>query len=74
MNLQRREISRFEHIQDLSVTGELALGQGEILMESGFDFEEIRKLMNKDIKSDSRLLWRISSYNVLRKKSVLWCI
>jgi gamma-glutamyltranspeptidase/glutathione hydrolase len=27
-----------------------ALGQGEILMESGFDFEEIRKLMNKGHK------------------------
>jgi hypothetical protein len=36
--------SRFEHIGSSTVTGELALGQGEILMESGFDFEEIRKI------------------------------
>jgi gamma-glutamyltranspeptidase/glutathione hydrolase len=40
---------RFEHIGSSSVTGELALGQG-VLMESGFDFEEIRKLMNKGHK------------------------
>jgi gamma-glutamyltranspeptidase/glutathione hydrolase len=47
MNLQEAGDSpRFEHIGSSSVTGELALGQGEILIESGFDFEEIRKLMN----------------------------
>jgi gamma-glutamyltranspeptidase/glutathione hydrolase len=51
MNLQEAGDSpRFEHIGSSSVTGELALGQGEILMESGFDFEEIRKLMNKGHK------------------------
>jgi gamma-glutamyltranspeptidase/glutathione hydrolase len=53
MNLQEAGDSpRFEHIGSSTVTGELALGQGEILMESGFDFEEIRKLI-RDIKSDS---------------------
>jgi gamma-glutamyltranspeptidase/glutathione hydrolase len=31
---------RFEHIGSSSVTGELALGQGEILMESGFDLKK----------------------------------
>jgi gamma-glutamyltranspeptidase/glutathione hydrolase len=41
MNLQDWRFSRFEHIGSSTVTGELALGQGEILMESGFDFEEI---------------------------------
>ncbi|MFB0909446.1 MAG: gamma-glutamyltransferase, partial [Flavobacterium sp.] len=51
MNLQEAGDSpRFEHIGSSTVTGELALGQGEILMESGFDFEEIRKLMNKGHK------------------------
>jgi gamma-glutamyltranspeptidase len=69
MNLQEAGDSpRFEHIGSSSVTGELALGQGEILMESGFDFEEIRKLMNKGHKVGFRLLWRISSYNVCNKK------
>jgi gamma-glutamyltranspeptidase/glutathione hydrolase len=67
MNLQEAGDSpRFEHIGSSSVTGELALGQGEILMESGFDFEEIRKLMNKGHKVGFRLLWRISSYNVMQ--------
>jgi gamma-glutamyltranspeptidase/glutathione hydrolase len=63
MNLQEAGDSLDLSIGSSTVTGELALGQGEILMESGFDFEEIRKLMNKGHKSDSELLWRISSYN-----------
>jgi gamma-glutamyltranspeptidase/glutathione hydrolase len=52
MNLQEAGDSpRFEHIG--SSSDWLALGQGEILMESGFDFEEIRKLMNKGHKVGS---------------------
>ncbi|MBK5209540.1 MAG: gamma-glutamyltransferase [Flavobacteriaceae bacterium] len=47
MNLQEAgDAPRFEHIGSSSVTGELALGKGEILIESGFDFEEVRKLMD----------------------------
>lgn len=46
LNLQEAgDASRFEHIGSSDVTGELALGKGKILIESGFDFEEIRKLM-----------------------------
>tara|TARA_R100000935_G_scaffold4489_2_gene10719 strand:+ start:1958 stop:3640 length:1683 start_codon:yes stop_codon:yes gene_type:complete len=46
MNLQEAgDAPRFEHIGSSTVTGELALGKGEILIESGFDFEEIQKLM-----------------------------
>jgi gamma-glutamyltranspeptidase/glutathione hydrolase len=72
MNLQEAGDSpRFEHIGSSSVTGELALGQGEILMESGFDFEEIRKLMNKGHKVGFGGYWRISSYNVRCKKCTL---
>jgi gamma-glutamyltranspeptidase/glutathione hydrolase len=71
MNLQELEILLDLSISSSSVTGELALGQGEILMESGFDFEEIRKLMNKGHKGFGGY-WRISSYNVrCNKKSVL---
>jgi hypothetical protein len=40
-------------------------------MESGFDFEEIRKLMNKGHKVGFGGYWRISSYNVRCNKSVL---
>jgi gamma-glutamyltranspeptidase/glutathione hydrolase len=36
---------RFEHVGSTDFTGELALGKGEILLESGFDIEEIRKLI-----------------------------
>jgi gamma-glutamyltranspeptidase/glutathione hydrolase len=50
MNYKKLEILLDLSIGSSSVTGELALGQGEILMESGFDFEEIRKLMNKGHK------------------------
>jgi len=51
MNLQEAgDAPRFEHIGSSTVTGELALGKGEILIESGFDFEEIRKLMGKGHK------------------------
>jgi gamma-glutamyltranspeptidase/glutathione hydrolase len=47
MNLQEAgDAPRFEHIGSSKVTGELALGKGEILIESGFDFEEVRKLMD----------------------------
>ena len=46
MNLQEAgDAPRFEHIGSSTVTGELALGKGQILIESGFDFEEVRKLM-----------------------------
>lgn len=51
MNLQEAgDAPRFEHIGSSSVTGELALGKGEILIESGFDFEEVRKLMDRGHK------------------------
>jgi gamma-glutamyltranspeptidase/glutathione hydrolase len=46
MNLQEAgDAPRFEHVGSTDFTGELALGKGEILLESGFDIEEIRKLM-----------------------------
>ncbi|HCE55988.1 MAG TPA: gamma-glutamyltransferase [Lutibacter sp.] len=47
MNLQEAgDAPRYEHIGSSTVTGELVLGKGEILIESGFDFEEVRKLMD----------------------------
>ena len=46
MGLQEAgDAPRYEHVGSSSVTGELAEGKGEILVESGFDFEEILKLM-----------------------------
>ncbi len=46
MGLQEAgDAPRYEHIGSTSLTGELADGKGEILVESGFDFEEILKLM-----------------------------
>jgi len=47
MNLQEAgDAPRFEHIGSTDFTGEPAEGKGEILVESGFDFEEIRKLID----------------------------
>lgn len=47
MGLQEAgDAPRYEHIGSTSLTGELAEGRGEILVESGFDFEEIIKLMS----------------------------
>lgn len=46
MGLQEAgDAPRFEHIGSSSVTGELSKGKGEILIESGFSFDEIQKLM-----------------------------
>jgi len=46
MGLQEAgDAPRYEHVGSSSLTGELAEGKGEILVESGFDFEEILKLM-----------------------------
>lgn len=46
MGLQEAgDAPRYEHIGSTALTGELAEGRGEILVESGFDFEEIIKLM-----------------------------
>ena len=46
MGLQEAgDAPRYEHVGSSSVTGELAEGKGEILIESGFSFEEIQKLM-----------------------------
>lgn len=51
MNLQEAgDAPRFEHIGSSDFTGELAAGKGEILIESGFDFEEINKLIKKGHK------------------------
>lgn len=36
---------RYEHVGSSSVTGELSEGKGEILVESGFDFEKTLKLI-----------------------------
>lgn len=46
MGLQEAgDAPRYEHIGSTALTGELMEGKGEILIESGFDFEEILKLM-----------------------------
>ncbi len=46
MNIQEAgDAPRFEHIGSSSFTGELSEGKGEILIESGFNFEEVQKLM-----------------------------
>lgn len=46
MNIQEAgDAPRFEHIGSSSFTGELSEGKGEILIESGFDFEEVQKLI-----------------------------
>ncbi|GHA46675.1 gamma-glutamyltransferase [Salinimicrobium marinum] len=46
MGLQEAgDAPRYEHVGSSSVTGELSEGKGEILVESGFDFEETLKLM-----------------------------
>ena len=51
MNLQEAgDAPRFEHIGSTDFTGELAKGKGEILIENGFEFEEIKKLMQKGHK------------------------
>ena len=51
MNLQEAgDAPRFEHIGSTDFTGELAEGKGEILIENGFDFEEIKKLIQKGHK------------------------
>ncbi|CAM4193508.1 gamma-glutamyltransferase [Zobellia nedashkovskayae] len=47
MNVQEAgDAPRFEHIGSSSVVGEPSKGKGEILLESGFEFDEIRKLMS----------------------------
>ena len=46
MGLQEAgDAPRYEHIGSTDVTGKLAKGKGEILVESGFNFEEILKLI-----------------------------
>lgn len=51
MNLQEAgDAPRFEHVGSSSVKGRPARGIGEILIESGFDFQEIQKLMRKGYK------------------------
>ncbi|MGM1056794.1 MAG: gamma-glutamyltransferase [Bacteroidota bacterium] len=46
MGLQEAgDAPRYEHVGSTALTGELMQGKGEILIESGFDFEEILKLM-----------------------------
>ncbi|TVZ26027.1 gamma-glutamyltranspeptidase/glutathione hydrolase [Gillisia sp. Hel_I_86] len=46
MGLQEAgDAPRFEHVGSSSVTGEISNNKGEILIESGFSFEEIQKLM-----------------------------
>ncbi len=46
MNIQEAgDAPRFEHVGSTDFTGEPAKGRGEILVESGFDIEEIRKLL-----------------------------
>jgi gamma-glutamyltranspeptidase/glutathione hydrolase len=51
MNLQEAgDAPRFEHIGSTDFTGELAEGKGEILIENGFEFEEIKKLIQKGHK------------------------
>lgn len=51
MNLQEAgDAPRFEHIGSSQPTGEVADGKGEILIESGFPFDEIQKLIAKGHK------------------------
>ncbi|MBS3993615.1 MAG: gamma-glutamyltransferase family protein, partial [Bacteroidetes bacterium] len=51
MNLQEAgDAPRFEHIGSSQPTGEKADGKGEILLESGFTFDEIQKLIAKGHK------------------------
>ena len=51
MNLQEAgDAPRFEHVGSTDFTGELAVGKGEILIENGFDFEAIKKLIQKGHK------------------------
>ena len=51
MNLQEAgDAPRFEHVGSTDFTGELALGKGEVLIESGFDFESIKTLIGKGHK------------------------
>lgn len=46
MGLQEAgDAPRFEHVGSSTLTGENSKGIGKILIESGFDFEEIQKLM-----------------------------
>jgi len=46
MNIQEAgDAPRFEHVGSTDFTGEITKGRGEILVESGFDMEEIRKLL-----------------------------
>lgn len=46
MGLQEAgDAPRYEHVGSTSLKGELMKGKGEILIESGFDFEEILSLM-----------------------------
>ncbi|MBU2525665.1 MAG: gamma-glutamyltransferase [Bacteroidetes bacterium] len=48
MNLQEAgDAPRYEHSGSSTVTGFSAQGKGKILIESGFDFDEIQKLISK---------------------------
>ncbi|MDT8414569.1 MAG: gamma-glutamyltransferase [Flavobacteriaceae bacterium] len=48
MNLQEAgDAPRYEHTGSSTVTGFPAQGKGKILIESGFDFDEIQKLISK---------------------------
>lgn len=51
MNLQEAgDAPRYEHTGSSQPTGEVSEGKGEILIESGFPFEEIQKLIAKGHK------------------------
>ena len=51
MNLQEAgDAPRYEHAGSSQPTGEVAEGKGEILIESGFPFDEIQKLIAKGHK------------------------
>jgi gamma-glutamyltranspeptidase/glutathione hydrolase len=51
MNLQEAgDAPRYEHIGSSQPTGEVSEGKGEILIESGFPFDEIQKLIAKGHK------------------------
>lgn len=51
MNLQEAgDAPRYEHVGSSSPTGEPAEGKGEILIESGFPFDEIQRLISKGHK------------------------
>ncbi|HEX5743563.1 MAG TPA: gamma-glutamyltransferase [Flavobacteriaceae bacterium] len=51
MNLQEAgDAPRYEHIGSSQPTGEVAEGKGEILIENGFPFDEIQKLIAKGHK------------------------